>query len=88
MKKSDFVYEEDFIISAECEECGHYTEDENDFDNGCPDCGGNLINSTSHEEMRCAICNGHVDMWEDVYRSTEDSDVVICTSCYEDLEED
>jgi len=47
-KTNDFVFEEDFIISAECEDCGHYTEDEDDFDNDCPECGGNLINETSH----------------------------------------
>ena len=87
-KKSDFDYEEDYIISAECEDCGHITEDESDFDNNCPECGGNLINTTSHEDCKCAICQRHFDMFEDVYRYVKDSDTMICKECYEDLEEE
>lgn len=86
-KAEDFTFEEDFIISAECEECGYRTEDENEFDYDCPECGGTLINETSHEDFRCAICNHHIDMWDDVYRHNENSEIMICKDCYEDLED-
>ena len=85
-KASDFSFEEDYILSAECEDCGYYTEKDEEFEGDCPECGGNLINSTSHEDCRCAICQCHIDMWDDVYRHDMYSDVMICEDCYEDLE--
>lgn len=85
-KVKEFDFEEDFIISAECEDCGYYTEDENDFENNCPECGGNLINETSHEDCKCSICNCRIDIWEDAYRYKKEHDILICKECYEKLE--
>lgn len=88
-KAEDFIFEEDFIISAECEDCGFIT-DEEDCDehyHGCPECGGYLIYATSHEDCVCAICNRHMDMFEDAYRHNEDNDVFICVKCFRELEE-
>ena len=82
-KKKDFIFEEDFLISAECEDCGYLTEDEDEV--SCPECGGDLINETSHEDCTCAICGGHLDMWEDAYRNREDTDILICKECYAEL---
>ena len=85
-RAKDFDFEEDFIISAECEDCGYYTEDEDDFENDCPECGGNLINETSHEDCKCSICNCRIDIWEDAYRHKTDHDILICKKCYGNLE--
>lgn len=85
-KAKDFDFEEDFLISAECEECGFVTDDEDCIK--CPECGGYLINETSHEDCSCAICNHHIDMWEDAYIHKNDSDVLICKDCYEELEDE
>ena len=85
-KTSDFIFEEDFIISAECEDCGWRTDNEDDFDYDCPECGGSLINETSHEDCRCSICNCHIDMWEDVYRHSKEHEIMICEDCYEEIE--
>ena len=83
--KDDFIYEEDFVIDAECAKCGNIVYDEDDIDEGvCPDCGGNLLNNTSHEDGECAICGGHIDMWEDVYRHCK-TDTMICCECYDKL---
>lgn len=86
--QKDFIFEEDFILSAECEDCGHVTDNENEFDRDCPECGGYLINETSHEGESCSICNHTIDMWEDAYRHRDDHETLICKNCYEDLEED
>lgn len=53
MKKSKFEYEEDYIISCECDECGHIHMEEVEE---CEDCGCEyLTNETSHESCQCAI---------------------------------
>ena len=83
MKKSEFEYEEDYIISCECEECGciHMEEVEECENCGCED----LTNETSHESCQCAICGNYFDMWEDGYGNNNDE--LICESCYDELEE-
>lgn len=87
-KSNDFEFEEDFIISAECEDCGHYTENEDDFENDCPECGGYLINETSHEDCKCSICNCRIDIWEHAYRHRKEHDILICKECYKKLEDE
>lgn len=83
--KDDFIYEEDFVIDAECANCGNIVCHEDDIDEGvCPDCGGNLLNNTSHEDGKCVICGGHIDMWEDVYKHRETNEM-ICCECYDKL---
>ena len=84
-KAKDFYCEEDFIISAECEECGYYTENEDDYGGFCPECGGHLLNETSHEDYECSICNSPMDMWDDAYRHTEKRNILICKECYKKL---
>lgn len=86
-KQSDFVYEEDCVINAECKDCGN-TFDIDDEDEICPECeGNNLIYETSHEGCECALCKCTFDMYVDGYRHNKDNDILICTDCYEELEE-
>ena len=85
MKKSDFYFEEDYVIGGECEACGH--REDNEFDE-CPKCGSDeIMNDTSHECIECAICGKMIEMWEDAYRNHEECDKLICEDCYEELED-
>lgn len=89
MCKKDWTYEEDEIISKDCEDCDSHFEGSDIEDLGvCPDCGSkNLINSTSHEGVDCAICDKPLDIFENGYRNEKDSDKLICEDCYEELED-
>lgn len=85
MKKSDFVFEEDFAIAVVCDDCGERSEDEEFLDDLiCPECGGILVTETSHEGESCAICDRGLDSWDDVYRNVNDFSL-ICSDCYEKL---
>lgn len=87
-KQSDFTYEEDSIISAECEDCGNHFDTDDECEK-CTECGSdNLIYETSHENCKCSVCGCLFDMHTDVYRHDKDSDVMICLECYEELEEE
>ena len=83
----DFTYEEDRFIYAECDNCGAIIENEDDadaHDGICPNCGGDLLNNTSHETCTCAMCGGYFDMWEDAYRHNKTNEL-ICCECYDKL---
>ena len=93
LKKSDFYETEDALIEVECGDCGnmHLTDMELNY---CESCGSdNLINYTSHEGIYCGLCSHTFDMWEDGYRwdggvlPEKLKDVLICTDCYDELED-
>lgn len=87
--KNMFECEEDNIIQQECDCCGYSTDDPVKIDDIiekgeiCPECGGDMINTTSHEGDICDYCGGYIDMWEDIYVC---EGVRICKFCYDKLE--
>lgn len=83
LAKVNFSCEEDYVIQCECEECGSVYEEEV---TECEECGSeNIINTTSHEDENCSYCDSIIGMWEDAYT---DGSQLICTNCYEELEEE
>lgn len=87
-KQSEFIHEDDCIISAECEDCGNSFEADDDCGE-CPECESqNLIYETSHEGCKCKICGCTFDMYDEAYRHSKDTDILICPSCYDELEEE
>ncbi len=75
--ESKFVYEEDYVIQAECVNCGsvHFEEVLE-----CEDCGSELVmNETSHEGMECIACTKIFDMWTNCYVK---EDEYLCEECY------
>lgn len=84
----DFCFEEDSVLSADCEECGEVSHkvDITDVDE-CPECGGDLLIETLHECEICHICNHVFDIGDDAYRNKKDSSIIICLDCHENLPE-
>ena len=83
--KQDFIWEDDEIVDAECEECGYIEENETKCeDSVCSECGGHLMINTIHESCQCAFCGCLIDMWDDAYRAVE-STTLICEECYKKL---
>lgn len=87
MSQKDWTFEEDELLSKECENCEASLEgsDVEDIE-VCPDCGcEDLINSTCHEGMECSKCQGVFDIWEDGYRNEKNDDELICKDCFDKL---
>lgn len=84
MKKENFTIEKDFVVYAECEECGEVFFEEKDE---CEECGGELINTTKHETSVCCVCKNVIGMWEDAYKENTTGEI-ICRACYDNIEEE
>lgn len=91
LTKKDFIYEEDFVLAYECEDCGHWEDwnDESSEPEEYSKCGNEVVlNETSHEGTECGICHHEFDMWEDNFVNISDNHLEItniCEDCYNDL---
>ena len=80
----NLTFEEDFLIMQECEECGATYKNPMEVMEECKECGHDyLINTTSHEGIKCSVCGGYIDMWTDLYK---DRDIYVCEDCYDKFE--
>lgn len=81
-----FELEEDYIIQADCEDCGESYEEEVEE---CEVCGSDdIVNETSHEGLRCEPCQQYFDRWDNIMLGrVGEEPVAICDACYEKLEE-
>lgn len=96
LRQRDFFWQDDFAVSAICDNCGRYLTDialDEALDDGardsgkCPDCGcNNLIFTTAHEDDGCIICHRTFDKWDGVWKKRYD-DILVCDKCYDSLEE-
>lgn len=88
LRKSDFNLEHDTLVFYECNECGEYDiNPETDIVTECPVCGGHeIMNETCHEGLRCNLCNGLFDPWDEAYRG-KGKPMLICRECYNLLED-
>jgi len=87
INKSNLEFEEDSIIYIECDDCGTICEDEEFFDEEiCPECGGMLLITTSHEGCECAKCGTTLDCWQSAYRDVVEG-FLICEHCYNKLDQ-
>lgn len=87
LTKKNYELEEDYALSYECDNCGHYDEDLYEEPIECEKCGSDdIIPTTAHENTVCDKCSGHIDMWVDVYvANTRTPHQIICKDCYDEL---
>ena len=87
LTKKNYELEEDYALVYECDNCGHHEEDLYGEPVECERCGSdNIIPTTAHENTLCDKCNGHIDMWVDVYvADTRTPYQIICKDCYDEL---
>lgn len=89
LTQKDFIEEEDFAISYECEACGHTEDCQDEEVDTCSECGSdNLIPTTGHENTECDLCDIGFDMWDTNYANVSGKEEHIrnvCEDCYDKL---
>jgi len=90
LTQKDFVEEEDFMISYECEVCGLAEDCEDTDQEECSDCGsGKIVPTTGHENTECDLCDIDFDMWDTNYANISGKEkhiMNICELCYDKLD--
>ena len=86
LTKEQLEFEEDEILDAECEECGHHMEGLDEEPEECEECGSTeIIPTTRHENTECERCGHYFDPWEDAYVDKDNLTDFYCEDCYEEL---
>lgn len=90
LSADDFEEVDDYIIDAECNDCGHVNDYATDDTTECVECGSdNLLFHDAHEGEPCHTCSHTYEQGESNFHYIGDEktfqDMVICKHCHDTL---